>query len=380
MIKLIASAKYGYGGKQWIAQITGRAPKVTFARQFVGQKTGKRKDHSEYKTDEPGLYETCDIDGKGQKDYSYCVILLVDDEPERSGWFGRELAAKIATRLESEQIADIVRIVDGTAEMMTPAEARRQKAAASIDEAVSQVLSVLSALPDSQQQKVLTAVRQALKAAPAVPELKISRSDPDFESKVRAFHDAIGLKGMTALEADEYSSQFADTHIMDTLPHLGSLATTAGGAHQGPDRWVRYYRLPDGSVLAHSGLSWSRWTDDAELIADRHARAAIKGHVYHEPLRSALVAAERAGGLTFGAGSYLGGTFGLDKFAKTGVRPNYSGQNAKTAAEKVAHLREFLAEIAGKFPTIAAVQEAHRVVLPLVTDDSITEWDGEVSE
>jgi hypothetical protein len=73
-IKLKADARYGYQGKQYIARITGRDPKMTFAREFVGQKGGKRGDVTEYLTDEVGLYVTCDIDSKGRKDETYILI------------------------------------------------------------------------------------------------------------------------------------------------------------------------------------------------------------------------------------------------------------------------------------------------------------------
>lgn len=73
-VTLTASARYGYGGKQYIARITGRDSKFTFAREFVGAKSGKRREDAEYMTDEPGLYMTCDIDSKGRKDETYYVV------------------------------------------------------------------------------------------------------------------------------------------------------------------------------------------------------------------------------------------------------------------------------------------------------------------
>lgn len=73
-ITLTASASYGFGGKQYIAHVTGRDAKFTFAREFVGTKSGKRRESAEYQTDEPGLYVTCDIDRKGNKDETYWVV------------------------------------------------------------------------------------------------------------------------------------------------------------------------------------------------------------------------------------------------------------------------------------------------------------------
>src|ERR1700688_2126973 len=80
MIHLSSSARYGYGGKQYIARITGRDAKFTFSREFVGQKSGKRRESASYDTDEPGLYITCDIDRKGNKCETYCLIEEIDGE------------------------------------------------------------------------------------------------------------------------------------------------------------------------------------------------------------------------------------------------------------------------------------------------------------
>lgn len=76
--RLTASAAYGQSG-HFIARITGRDPKFTFARTFVGRKTGKRKDGAEHTTDEPGLYETRDVDRKGRKDDTYHVVERLPD-------------------------------------------------------------------------------------------------------------------------------------------------------------------------------------------------------------------------------------------------------------------------------------------------------------
>lgn len=74
VIHLTASASYGNGGKQYIARITGRDAKFTFAREFIGRKGGKRGESSEADVDDAGLYITCDIDRKGNKDETYVVI------------------------------------------------------------------------------------------------------------------------------------------------------------------------------------------------------------------------------------------------------------------------------------------------------------------
>ncbi len=97
-ITLTASAKYGYGGKQYIALITGRDKTYQFAREFVGTKGGKRKEDSEYMTDEPGLYLTCDIDRKGGKGETFHVI-------EQAG---EELVLTTCTKEEAMRLAKLL--------------------------------------------------------------------------------------------------------------------------------------------------------------------------------------------------------------------------------------------------------------------------------
>ena len=100
MITLSAGARYGYGGKQFIARIVGRDAKFTFAREFVGRKGGKRGESSTADVDEPGLYETRDVGAKGNTDDRYCLIL-----PHGGGlalqWIDKEGAMKVAREIQS---------------------------------------------------------------------------------------------------------------------------------------------------------------------------------------------------------------------------------------------------------------------------------------
>lgn len=197
-ISLTASAKYGYGGKQYIAQITGRAPKVTFARAFVGTKYGKRKEDSSFDTDEPGLFELCDIDRKGNKAQRYRLVLpapgaaaqeAVAGDAEEEGRVdegaalregasrlvlvraSKEEAMAIAKRLDKgEQLVEIIRIVDlakDQIEILTAAQAKKAAAAATLDEAVSACLAVLGALPEREAKRVVAELRKRLTPAPA---------------------------------------------------------------------------------------------------------------------------------------------------------------------------------------------------------------------
>jgi len=105
---LCASGAWGYEGKQYIARITGRAAKVTFCREFVGTKDGKRSQYTEYTTDEPGLYERQSVSKKG-KDRHY-VALLEHGAHLRSCSLTLTQAMSIAKRLAKENLEDIVRV------------------------------------------------------------------------------------------------------------------------------------------------------------------------------------------------------------------------------------------------------------------------------
>lgn len=108
-VTLNASAEYGYGGKQYIARITGRDPKFTFAREFVGQKSGKRKEYAELVTDEPGLYLTCDIDRKGNKEETFWIIY---EEPMHGLYaypVSKEDAMDLAKRIDSNWRIEVLR-------------------------------------------------------------------------------------------------------------------------------------------------------------------------------------------------------------------------------------------------------------------------------
>jgi hypothetical protein len=101
-ISLSASARYGYGGKQYIARITGRDSKFTFSREFVGRKGGKRNESAEYTTDESGLYMTCDIDSKGRKDETFYVVERQNDALVKEA-ITLEDAMDLAKRLDQGQ-------------------------------------------------------------------------------------------------------------------------------------------------------------------------------------------------------------------------------------------------------------------------------------
>lgn len=117
-VKLVAESKYGKSG-QYIARISGRAPKVQFARTFVGSKSGKRNETTTYETDEVGLYEICDVTKSG-KDKSFALVLPWNGGLRRL-WSDLEDFLIIAKRLdEGEALDAIVRFERG--EQLTEVE------------------------------------------------------------------------------------------------------------------------------------------------------------------------------------------------------------------------------------------------------------------
>ena len=71
-IELTAVAQHG--NKQYIARITGRDARYTFAREFVGERIGAARDVRVFLCDEPGLYVTCDITAENAKAEAYHLV------------------------------------------------------------------------------------------------------------------------------------------------------------------------------------------------------------------------------------------------------------------------------------------------------------------
>lgn len=99
-VTLNAAARFGYGGKQFVARITGRHPKFTFAYDFMGKKEGKRGESTNVMIDDPGIYITRDVDSKGRADDSFALVYAVDGEL-RMLWIAREFAMKLGKALDS---------------------------------------------------------------------------------------------------------------------------------------------------------------------------------------------------------------------------------------------------------------------------------------
>lgn len=102
-ITLSASAKYGFGGKQFVAQIKGRDSKFTFKREFLGHKEGKRGEGTEVIVDEAGLYEERDIDRKGNAVESYYIVFEENGELKKQK-ISKEKAMEFAKQLDKHSV------------------------------------------------------------------------------------------------------------------------------------------------------------------------------------------------------------------------------------------------------------------------------------
>lgn len=103
-----ASAKFGYGGKQFIARIEGRDKKFTFRREFIGRKEGKRKEYTSVMVDVPGLYNVRDIDRRGGADDTFYVVALDTDGEAHRVEIGTDDAMKVATLLDSRPVSAVI--------------------------------------------------------------------------------------------------------------------------------------------------------------------------------------------------------------------------------------------------------------------------------
>lgn len=186
MITLKATSASGSKG-QYIARITGRDPKFTFARVFVGRQDS-RGTTTQADIDEPGLYVLGEVDRKGGKDETFVVVVprlglsldgVTNIKPSRyddsivAKNISKDEAMKIAKALEAgDQIGDLVTlsVVNGRVEYDLPTKAERAKAAASqpkpsVDSAVEACWVILSALPQEEAEKAIQAIQARISQA-----------------------------------------------------------------------------------------------------------------------------------------------------------------------------------------------------------------------
>lgn len=186
-ITLTASSDFEKAGKQYVARITGRKPIATFARDFIGRRSGKRNDFTSALVVEPGLFE---ISSPTRKGAGREWVLVIEHEGELVKLQSdEEDAMKIAKRLDGrESLADIVAVeslardaawlVDHPNgpthvfiyEIRTPGEAKKAVAAASESVAVDAIVAALAALPAPLQKKALATAKARLFPDPFAPQ------------------------------------------------------------------------------------------------------------------------------------------------------------------------------------------------------------------
>lgn len=176
------------------------------------------------------------------------------------------------------------------------------------------------------------------------------------------------LNGLTNVGPDEYSGQWWNRYKRQDLPLLVDVPDGLGRLA----KWRQLYRLPNGDIFDVTGQSWSRWTRDESLIADRTMRNSITHHRYEPRLLSALIELEDAGALSLPSYSWFGQRPAADR-VKDGLVRAYGGVQNSTGAELVERLRRHITECIEAHPRHAV---ALRAALELVTDDSIEHVTG----
>ena len=192
MITLSASAAYGFGGKQFIARITGRHPKFTFAYEFIGRKGGKRNESTDADVDTPGLYITRDWTRKNVADDNFVLIIETADGDLKEIGVEKDDAMKIAKALDDGRpFATIVEFdTDGDCwRFVTPKQAEQAAVARTIDSATDACWAVLMALPEKEAKKVLAALK-----------VRVSPPKPVADAPVGIVSDAAQDAGATPAE------------------------------------------------------------------------------------------------------------------------------------------------------------------------------------
>jgi hypothetical protein len=167
-IHLTAQAAYGYGGKQYIARVTGRDPKWGMRLEFVGARGGKRDETTSYAVDSPGLYKVRDWTRKNREEVNYVLVIEKEDGELESYECEDADASKISKGLhDGRTLESMVVGTDDGYEMVTPRQAERAAAAKNIDDAITQCWLILQALPVEQAKKAVAELRK--RATPTKP-------------------------------------------------------------------------------------------------------------------------------------------------------------------------------------------------------------------
>lgn len=175
MVTITASSNVFGESKQYLAHITGRDPKFQLRREFVGRKTGKRNDVTEYSTDEIGIYEDCDIDKKGRKDIGYWLVVNHPAGVLIKVRANLEDVLVLAKRMDAgERLEDMITLAprsdDATKwayDVRSKTEVKAAITGQTIETATEQCWQILQALPEREAKKVLAALK--LRVSPPKP-------------------------------------------------------------------------------------------------------------------------------------------------------------------------------------------------------------------
>lgn len=185
-IKFDASADYGLSG-QYIARLRGRAPKVTFEREFLGHKWGKRNEGTTALVDEPALVEVVNVTRKG-KDRNYWLVVeyagelarLRTDEDDAMAIAkrldgGETITEIIETTLEVPDAEKLAQYPDAKAKFVytirSKGEAKKAVAQVTEEAAARLLCDVLLPLPAPMQKRVLAAAKARL--FPVTPKSEV---------------------------------------------------------------------------------------------------------------------------------------------------------------------------------------------------------------
>jgi len=181
-VTLTAGADFGKAG-QYIARLTGRAPRVQFEREFVGAKEGKRKELTSYETDEVGVYEINNETRKGRVREYFLVLpwkdelrMLRTDHEDSLAICKRLDAGEVLTDFVKIELGDPMHNRDGSPvldekeqprhglvySVLTSREAKKALAGALVTSAVSSIVEILAGFGPADQKKILVAVRESL--------------------------------------------------------------------------------------------------------------------------------------------------------------------------------------------------------------------------
>ena len=166
-----ATSQYGQSG-QYVAQLTGRAPRVRFQREFLGRKTGKRGDETRATIEGPGLYTIVHKTRKGPDENFRAVMLRpagMDDEKLKSDDYVRSFTEDLISIVLSEDEAlalakalDEGKTMDDFEIVETPSGMEVRVAEVPVDpaaKALEQINAILDRLSSEHREAVLGSLR-----------------------------------------------------------------------------------------------------------------------------------------------------------------------------------------------------------------------------